>query len=468
MKYLNYPGNPVVGILPLMLEMYKKYSPEMARKQEPFLKEIKDRVGKFSRVEAAPVCSNNKQTRKAVVELEQKGVDLLVVVFISYAASISVIQSLIRTPLPILLFSTSPRSSMAGGMTMEDIMLNHGVHGYMDLANVLKRSRRQYFFVAGAMNDRRTFQEVEAWARTARAKKLMEDSVVGIAGHTFDGMGDFGVDTTLLHTVLGPRVKHVPLDVVAEAISGVGDKEIEMEIDRDRKNYYIAPDVDQEIHSVSNRTYLGLKKVINDMGIHAFTMHFQGMLEHPGISTPPFLGISKLQEQGLAYAGEGDLVGAAGNLIARLLCGQVMFSETFCPDFDGGRIVMAHMGESNPALGKETVLRRKKFAFGEAVDPVVADVEMKAGTATVLNLGVVEENSFQVVVYTGEICEKIPASDDVDMPYFHFKPHLSLNELLARYGYAGGTHHVSVIQGNRRDDLLKLAQMMEIRAVVLE
>lgn len=196
---LNDPGKPRIGLLPLMLEMYRVYAPDILRKQKPFIDGIADKLRGFSEVFVAPVCSTKRQTEDGVKKLESDGIDLLVVIFIAYATSISTLNPLLHTPVPLLLYSTSPKSSMAEGMTMEDILLNHGVHGYMDLANVLRRCKRQFQF-------------------------------------------------------------------------------------RD-----------------------------------------------------------------------------------------AIFSETFCPDFDGGRIVMGHMGESNPAFGKKTVLRRKKFTFGKAIDPVITD-----------------------------------------------------------------------------------------------
>ena len=171
----------------------------------------------------------------------------------------------------------------------------------------------------------------------------------------------------------------------------------------------------------SNRVYLGFADIIDRMRLNAVTMHFQGILENPAIRTLPFLAISKLQEKGLAYAGEGDLLGAAANLMMRCLFGNTVFTETFCPDFDGGRIVMGHMGESNPAMGTHTALKRKQFRFGKAVDPVIADVAMRPGPATVINLGIVENAEFQLIGYRGSVCEKVKDAGDIDMPYFHFK-----------------------------------------------
>ncbi len=466
---MNEIGKPTIGLLPLMLELYKTYAPEIAEKQGVFIKTISDEFREFSDVTVAPVCSARADVESAVRDFEMQDVDLIVVLFISYAASIAALNPLSRTRLPLLMFSTSPKGSMAEGMTTEDIMLNHGVHGYMDLANVLRRNGRQFVLVAGKSDDKRAYREIAQWAESARAVKMLRRSVIGLAGYAFDGMGDFGVDTTMLNAVLGPEVRHVPLNLVAGHVGAVSDEDCVREIRRDRETYEISENVDADIHRESNRVYLGLSNTIEELSLHAFTMHFQGILEHPGIKTLPFLAISKLQEKGLAYAGEGDLLGATANLMLRYLCKKVLFTETFCPDFDGGRIVMGHMGESNPAFGERTVLRRKKFAFGDALDPVIADVQMKPEKqATVMNLGIVEENTLQVIVYAGEICARIPGSPDIDMPYFHFRPDVALPELLSRYGLAGGTHHIAMTVGDRREEIRKLAELLCIKTVFLE
>lgn len=464
---MNEQVKPKIGVLPLMLELYKESYPVLAEKQQPFIRHICDSIHLFSDVVTAPVCTNREEVSLSVKDFEAKDVEGIVIIFIAYASSISALNPLLETQLPLLLFSTSPKSAMAKGMSSEDITFNHGVHGYMDLANVLKRNKRKYRFVSGTKDDKKALREIEMWARAAGAKKMLRRSVIGLAGYTFDGMGDFGVDTTLLNTALGPEVKHVPLNKLAESIQSISERELEVEANSDSGRFTIDKSVDTEILNESNRVYLGLSKIAVAMSLNAFTMHFQGILENPAIKTLPFLAISKLQKQGLAYAGEGDLLGAAGNLMVRYVCGDTIFTETFCPDFDGGRIVMGHMGESNPAFGTKTTLKRKNFRFGKAIDPVITDVHMKKGKATVINLGIIGDNAFQLIAYTGTICEKIPDAGDIDMPYFHFKPDMELPEFLTAYGLAGGTHHIAMTAGDRKQELHELADMLGIECVDL-
>ena len=171
---MNEAGKAKVGLLPLMLEMYKEFSPDMLKRQQPFIGKVAKKLGNYVEVVKVPVCANRKEVDKAVRSLESENMDMLVVIFIAYATSISSLKPLLGTDLPLLLFSTTPKSSMAEGMCMDDIMLNHGVHGYMDLANVMRRYGRGFQFIAGKVGDEAAYAEIGAWAVAARAKRLLQ------------------------------------------------------------------------------------------------------------------------------------------------------------------------------------------------------------------------------------------------------------------------------------------------------
>ena len=45
---MNTPDKPKIGLLPLMLELYKTYSPELEERQQPFIRNVFDKLGRFS------------------------------------------------------------------------------------------------------------------------------------------------------------------------------------------------------------------------------------------------------------------------------------------------------------------------------------------------------------------------------------------------------------------------------------
>ena len=49
--------------------------------------------------------------------------------------------------------------------------------------------------------------------------------------------------------------------------------------------------------------------------------------------TLPFVAVSRLMADGVGFAGEGDLIGAAGTWLLNWLCPPASFSEIFTIDF---------------------------------------------------------------------------------------------------------------------------------------
>jgi len=465
---MSYDLKPRIGLLPLMLEMYRKYVPQIPQKQKSFIDEVKNRFQDSLDVINAEISSTNGDVEKAIKLFEDKDVDLIVVLFISYATSLSVLKPLLETTLPVLMFSTSSKSGFGHGFTMDDILLNHGIHGYMDLSNVLRRFGRKFIFVAGKKDDLMAIGKINEWAMVSSGYKKLKNTKIGLVGYTFDGMGDFGVDTTRLYGTIGPEVVHIPLDLIAEKLREVRSEEIEREIKRDLKNYDKESSVSSDILEESERFYIALKRIVEEMELNGITMHFQGVLENPDIKTVPFLAISKLQDEGIVYAGEGDVLGVTGGLILKVLNREVYFTEPFCPSFDNNSILMAHMGESNPVFGKKVVLRRKKFAFGRAIDPVIMDIEIEEGEATFINFGIGAGNDFQIITFSGDVSRGFKASPDVDMPYFFFKPRVGLAEFLERYSCCGGTHHLSMSRGSVKSFLDKMAYLLGVGYIDLD
>ena len=80
---MNDPGKPKVGLLPLMLEMYKTFLPEMQKKQRPFIDGVADRLKGFAEVKRTGVCTNKREVRTSIEKFEVENVDIMVIIFIT-------------------------------------------------------------------------------------------------------------------------------------------------------------------------------------------------------------------------------------------------------------------------------------------------------------------------------------------------------------------------------------------------
>ena len=100
---MNEPQKPKIGLLPLMLEMYKKFTPELEQKQKPFIDGIVERLKLKHAVRTAPVCTNRSEVKRSIIDFEGNDIDIIVILFIAYATSISVMNPLLETNIPLVL-----------------------------------------------------------------------------------------------------------------------------------------------------------------------------------------------------------------------------------------------------------------------------------------------------------------------------------------------------------------------------
>ncbi len=450
---------PKIGLLPLMLELYDESAPELKLHQAQFARQIADVLSSAAEVSQAAVCNTRAQVDAAVADFEGEGCEGIIVVHLSYAPSLISASALTRTSLPVLLFNTTPAPKIDAGLTREDVMQNHGIHGVQDLANILLRAGKTYHIVSGHISIPGVVEKVLRWCRAALVVKFLRQMRVGLIGQPFEGMGDFSVDLTALQTVVGPQVVRISPREVAELAQQVPREHVQVEAEADRQQFAPVADLDPELHAISVRAGLGLSAAIQKYDLDALAMHFMAFNDLPKIGAVPFLGISKLQALGIGYAGEGDV--ACASLVAAMAqySGKAAFTEMFCPDWGGNQILMAHMGECNPLLAREKpILKSVPFPYGELTDPVIAVGGMAPGSATLVNLVCVGQGTFRLTA------AEVAVSDfpvlDLAMPHFKIQPPLPLGEFLTKYSEAGGSHHLAIVPGHLAEEVRILAELV--------
>ncbi len=183
----------------------------------------------------------------------------------------------------------------------------------------------------------------------------------------------------------------------------------------------------------------------------------------------PFLEASKAMARGLGYAGEGDvltasLVGALASVYP-----DTTFTEIFCADWGNGEVFLSHMGEMNLnlAAGKPRLVE-KPFPWTDADNPVVALGCFRRGDAVLVNLAPMAGDAYTLVIAPVQMIE--PKGEDrmADTIHGWFRPALPVNDFLAEYSRAGGTHHSALVYGAPVSELAGFAELMGWRAVVLD
>ncbi|NLL84507.1 MAG: hypothetical protein GX230_09765 [Lentisphaerae bacterium] len=447
---MNLKKETRVGILPLYLKLYDDLDGGRRSGFDGFI----DRVAAGLKthgisVTAAPVCRIAPEFNAAIAAMEGK-VDVIITIHLAYSPSLEVIDALCKTTLPIIILDTTMEADFGLSVRAKHIMTNHGVHGVMDLACMLRRRGRHFEIVAGHDSDPRLYERAAALARAAFAVGQFRNSKALRVGPAFDGMGDFCVSENLLAERFGITVQELSIDALDAAVTKVREDLINAELAAD--NALFTCDISEEDHLRSIRVGLGLRRLVADGGFGALSVNFQAFdgTDRPA-ATMPFMELSKGMARGVGYGGEGDILTAA--LVGALARSfeRVTFTEIFCADWAGDSLFLSHMGEISPSVLKDKPrLFAKPFFVPGVPPPAVITGAARPGPAAFVNLAPGPDNSFTLIVAPVEV---LPESDSIDPAMFNtvriwIKPRLPVAPFLEEYSRNGGTHHSALVLGD--------------------
>ena len=461
---------PSVGLLPFYLKLYDDVLPECRAGFEGFIERIAAALeARGVSVHATPVCRIGEEFDRAITECEQAGVDGLMTVHLAYSPSLEAIDAMCRTTLPLALIDVTMDADFGIAVSPERIMYNHGVHGVMDLASMLRRRKRPFEIVAGHVDDPAVLDAAADLARAACAASALRGSRVLRVGEAFAGMGDFAVAEDVLASRLGISVRQISIEELDAAVLAVGDEAVAQEVASDQSLY--SCELAEEDHARSVRVGLGLRGVLDAGGYQGLSVNFQAFdRADRAANTMPFLEISKAMGRGIGYAGEGDVLTAA--LVGALTraFGAVTFTEIFCPDWAGEALFLSHMGEISPAVaGDVPRVFAKPFFSGGSLDPAVLACAVQPGPAVFVNLAPGPDDTFSLIVVPVEVLAEDASLDPAmrDVVRAWVRPRMEVARFLEAYSRAGGTHHSALVLGDRAEAIAAFGRMSGLEVVRL-
>lgn len=454
-------AKPSVQALGLSLEYYRQtmpgYIPRLEDQFQRFLAEIKP----YADICGANFCCSQQEVEAAIKQAEQNDVDALLLIPLSYTASLMTFRPIMQTSLPVIIWNTQEAKAITQDYSFDDLFMNHVPQGTQDITNVLTRSGRTFGMESGHYQDKGTLQKLTEWLNAAKAVQFARRMHVGLLGNPFQDMGDFGVDETAMISSWGPSVVRLSLPRFAELIQEIDESSLKQKRKEDLKVFDVAPDVTEEIHYLSLRLEVALRTMIKEENLDAFTMNFRDLISDGRTPTLPFLGINKMLAEGLGYAGEGDVLTAAFMAQLRQLCGTANFTEIYTVDYDQNLMVMTHMQECNPALArKDRKIRlvRKEF-WAPGVKPYVGmHFTLEPGQVTLCSLTMDRQGNFYCIVSEAEIMDR-PPFKNLDIPHWVVKLQEPVGDFLTRYSMAGGAHHLTTVPGKCASAIRKLAAL---------
>jgi len=414
----------------------------------------------------APVCRIKPEFEKAVSAFTKADVDCIVSLHMAYSPSLESVGAMAKTEVPIIILDTTMDESFDQKVDPDRIMYNHGVHGVMDFASMLRRNGRRYSIVAGHYRRPEVLDRAADMVRAAYAARELKTTRALRIGESFRGMGDFSVAEPVMAKKLGIEVTQKGIADLARAMRGVTAREVAAEINSDVKNFRVtAP---RSVHERSVRVSLGLRRMLDAGRYGAFSMNFLVFNGSHGVDTLPFLEASKGMARGIGYGGEGDVLTAS--LVGALQrgFGRTTFTEVFCPDWKGGTVFLSHMGEINPAVASgKPELVEKQFVFTGTKNPAVITCGLKTGPAVFVNLVPGPRDTFSLVLAPVTVLADSKRKDMAPVVRGWMRPAAGLERFLEEYSRHGGTHHSALVLGDRLEGLVAFAQYAGLEAVVI-
>ena len=456
---------PKVGLLGLYLELYDRAMPQVRPRIEAFYQTI---AGELERrgmaVVSAPVCRVRAEFAQALESFQAAGVEGLVSLHLAYSPSLESAPVLAASGLPLLVLDTTPTAGYGPGQDPDELMYNHGIHGVQDLCNLLLRLGKPFALEAGHWQESGVLDRAAAWGRAAGLAAAMRRARVGLIGEPFAGMGDFAVPFPLLKESIGLEVVPASRESLQALLPAPDDPEVDREMAADLGDY--AGPVPEEAHRESVRAGLAVRRWLAQEGLGAFSLNFL-QIGDSGLPTVPFLEASKAMARGIGYAGEGDVLTAA--LVGVLAqAWPTTFTEMFCPDWQGNRVFLSHMGEVNLALleGRPQLVQRP-FPWAPVAPPVHAVGRLQPGQAVLVNLAPMPDEAYRLLLAPVRVVA--PEGEDRMAGLVHgwLEPRVAVADFLAGYSRVGGTHHCGLAYGAGLPELAHFGSIMGWDTVTL-
>jgi L-arabinose isomerase len=428
--------------------------------------EIADALAAYGDVVHAGLVEEEEQAAAAARAFNAEGVDIIVACELAYTKGLVPARALLDTTAPVLVWNAQRISRLGETDGFDAVMLNSGMAGMPELTAVLIRTGREFALVTSRFDDpdgRRRVQEV---IQAAAIRRRLRETRVALVGHHFEGMTDLMFDGLSMRQDVGPVVWPLEPEKVAVRFGEIADADVEATMASERAKYTV--EMEPELFERSVRLGLALESVVREHHFDAFTAFDQVWLTDPRVGIIPSYGTGRLCEIGIPASPEGDVNTAVAQLILQELAGQATTLENYVIDFDNQAVMFSHDGHGNPALGTPGAVKVKHSIYYKGVHGFGAGFEFayEPGAITNLALVTVGEGRWRFVISEGLLLPFPPRA--ISAPQTLFKHDtLPIADWCDGWLRAGATHHMGAARGRWTAQLLHLARMLGVEAVVV-
>ncbi len=428
--------------------------------------EIADRLGRFGDVVHAGLIEEEHQAAEAARLFNAEDVDIIVAMELAYTKGIVPARCFIDTTAPVLVWNAQKISRLGESDGFDVVMLNSGMAGMPELTAGLIRTGRDFSMITSQLDDADGLRQVEQTIKAAAVRRRLRTARVGLVGHPFEGMTDLMFDGLSLRQEVGPVVWPLEPEKVAVRFGEIPQADVDATVAAEREKYSV--EMEPQLFERSVRMALALESVVNEFGFDAFTAFDQVWLTDPRVGIIPSYGTGRLCDLGIPASPEGDVNCAVAQLVMQELAGQATTVENYVIDFENNAVMFSHDGHGNPALAVPGEAKVKHSIYYKGVHGFGAGFEFayEPGSVTNLALVTIGGGQWRFVISEGEFMPFPPREISAPQTLFRHAD-LPIDEWCNQWCQAGAPHHMAAARGSWADQLVTLARMLGIEAVVV-
>ena len=428
--------------------------------------EIADALAEYGDVVHAGLVEEESHAAAAARLFNAEDVDIIVACELAYTKGLVPARALLDTTAPVLVWNTQKIRRLGESDGFDVVMLNSGMAGMPELTAVLIRTGRPFTMVTSHWDDPEGRRRVRETIQAAAVRRRLNEARVALVGHHFEGMTDLMFDGLSLRQDIGPVVWPLEPEKVAVRFGEIPQADVDALVAAEKAKYTV--DMEPALFERSARLALALESVVREHRFDAFCAFDQVWLTDPRVGIIPSYGTGRLCEIGIPAAPEGDVNTAVAQLILQELAGTATTLENYVIDFDNEAVMFSHDGHGNPAMGTPGAVKVKHSIYYTGVHGFGAGFEYayEPGPITNLALVTVGENRWRFVISEGELLPFPPREISAPQTLFRHDS-LPIAEWCDAWCQAGATHHMGAARGRWTSQLLALADMLGIEAVVV-
>lgn len=414
-----------------------------------------------------------------VPRLQAADLDLIFCDMLTYATSASFAAIIRNVQVPVVLVAMQPLAAMDYQKATTHMQLANddfcSVPEFLGVA--IRMGKRPPEVILGTLHDDpEADAEIAAWCDVAMALHDVKRARIGHFGHPIEHMLDMQTDQTALTATFGCHVVQTEADDLVRMSRDVSDAEVRAKSEQILELFDTPdPGVDplttrltgEHLRSAAIAA-VALDRFVASHDLDGLAYYYEGEAGSPlrELVTNLIVGNSLLTAAGFPMCGESDLK----TCIAMLLMDRIgiggSFAEFHPIDFKEGFVLVGHDGPHhiNIADGRP-VLRSLSKYHGKPGSGASVEFRIKAGPITMLSIGVKADGRFKFVLAEGQsVSGLIPATGNTNTRGFFGR---DIRSFLKRWVAEGPTHHFALGVGHRAETLRRIADALDIEAVVV-